>query len=184
MDYCIIPLDNETSYMLPHPQQPFNISGRLIPLYDGSVWSYKIELYDSITEKTYPDESFDPSDYIDNENQAAFLSVYRGECVGSVRVCRRWNGNAFIDDLSIDAAHRRHGLGKLLMDAAVMWSREHNLNGVSLETQDNNIAACMFYLNYGYVIGGIDTKSYTHPSYRGETALYFYLRDDIYYNKK
>ncbi len=175
MNYKIVPFDKTMIPLLPHPQQAFDIIGRLVPTYDGTEWKTAEQLLDIKREKTYPDDSFDPKEYIDNPEQVAFLAMFGDECVGSIRVCKRWNGNAFIDDLAIDCAHRGKGVGSMLMDAAVRWGKDKGLCGVSLETQDWNLLACRFYLKYGFRLGGIDTKVYTHPLYREETALYFYL---------
>jgi ribosomal protein S18 acetylase RimI-like enzyme len=118
--------------------------------------------------------------YIGNSKEAAFLAMLDGECVGSLRVCKRWQGSAFIDDLAVDRAHRGRGVGTMLMDAAVAWSKEKGLHGVSLETQDNNLLACRFYLKYGFKLGGIDQRLYdAHADYREEMALYFYLPPNI-----
>lgn len=175
MIYNIVLFDKTMLHLLPHQQQSFDVIGSLVPIYDGTEWKTTEQLLLQKKEKTYPDDCFDPMEYINNPDQCAFLAIYHNECVGSIRVCKRWNGSAFIDDLAIDRIHRRHGVGSLLMDAAVQWSKEKGLNGVSLETQDSNLLACRFYLKYGFKLGGIDTKVYTHPSYKGETALYFYL---------
>lgn len=175
MEYRVIPFSAELIDLLPRPQQPFDVIGKLVPLYDGVSWSWREELFAEPRVKTYPDEDFDPAEYIDNPEQAAFLAMRESECVGSLRVCRRWNGGAFVDDLAIDLAHRGRGLGRRLMDAAVNWAKARKLVGMSLETQDRNLLACRFYIKYGFKLGGIDTKVYARPDYRGETALYFYL---------
>jgi streptothricin acetyltransferase len=72
--------------LLPRPQEPFEIIGRLIPKYDGNEWTYTEELLDTPREKLYPDDSFDPKTYIDNPSEAAFLAMADGNCVGSIRV--------------------------------------------------------------------------------------------------
>ncbi len=183
MEYSVIRLDESTLRFFPHPQQPFAIIGRLIPAYDGEKWTTKEELYAQPAEKLYLNNTTDPKTYVNNENEAVFLAIYGGECVGSILVCKRWNGNGFIDDFKVDRAHRRRGAAKLLMDAAVAWSKEKGLNGVSLETQSDNLIACRFYMKYGFVLGGIDTNVYTEPGYKGEVALYFYLRDELFLNR-
>ncbi len=175
MNYHIVQFEKTLLHFLPQQQQPFDIIGRLVPIYDGIEWQTSEVLFEQYGEKTYPDDSFDPLEYINNPNQAAYLAMFNDKCVGSIRVCKRWNGNAFIDDLTVDRIHRRHGIGKMLMDAAVRWGKEKELNGLSLETQDNNLLACRFYLKYGFKLGGIDTKVYTHPLYKKDIALYFYL---------
>jgi len=161
--------------LLPRPQEPFEIIGKLIPIYDGREWKIEEELFDVPYEKTYPNDTFDPMTYIDNPNEAAFLAMLDGKCVGSLRVGKRWNNNAFIDDLAIDREHRGQGVGTMLMDAAVAWGKEQGPHGISLETQDLNLYACRFYLKYGFKLGGIDRLVYTAPAYRKETALYFYI---------
>ena len=93
--------------------------GRLVPLYDGRSWTTEEALYEQPAEKTYPDEVYNPLDYVNNPDQAAFLAIRDGKRVGSIRVCRRWNGNAFIDDLVVDRDCRGQGAGTMLMDAAV-----------------------------------------------------------------
>ena len=65
------------------------------------------------------------------------------------------------------------------MNAAVNWGNENGYYGISLETQDNNLLACRFYLKYGFRLGGIDRYSYDAFPNRGETALYFYLLPDF-----
>lgn len=152
--------------------------GRLVPLYDGRSWTSKEELFNEATEKTYPDEVYEPMDYVNNPDQAAFLAIRDGKRVGNIRVCKRWNGNAFIDDLLVDRDIRGQGAGTMLMDAAFTWARKNKMDCVSLETQNGNLWACRFYLKYGFCLGGIDHSVYTHEGYRGETALYFYRMTD------
>lgn len=183
MSYEIKKLDEVLAHFLPQKQQPFDVIGRLIPIYDGKEWKSSEKIFEQKEEKIYPNESYDSSTYINNKNEVAFLAMIDGECVGSIRVCKRWNGYAFIDDLLVDRIHRGHGVGKMLMDAALKWGRENGCNGLSLETQDNNLWACRFYLKYGFKLGGIDTMSYNASSYKGEVALYFYLPEDLFFGK-
>ncbi|MDR2569223.1 MAG: GNAT family N-acetyltransferase [Oscillospiraceae bacterium] len=175
MDYSIIRYNEKILSLLPEKQEPFEIIGRLIPIYNGQQWKISENIFEKPTYKTYPNEIYEPREYIDNPNQAAFVALYNNEWVGSIRICRRWNNNAFIDDLSVGRQFRGKGIGTKLMNAAVNWSRENNLYGVSLETQDMNLLACRFYIKYGFMLGGIDRLVYTAEDYIKETALYFYL---------
>jgi len=175
MSYRIVRFDGSMLKLLPQPQEEFDIIGRLVPRYDGKEWSVSEELLDIPYEKTYPDDVFDPAMYVDNPNEAAFVAMHNGQRVGSIRVGRRWNKNAFIDDLVVGKAHRGRGAGTMLMDSAVNWGKNNGYHGISLETQDNNLLACRFYLKYGFKLGGIDCHSYDAFPNRCETALYFYL---------
>lgn len=88
-----------------------------------------------------------------------------------------WNGYASIDDLAVDATHRRQGAAAALMDVAADWARGRQLAGLRLETQSNNVAACRFYARQGFMLGGSDRFLYSalHPD-TDEVALYWYLR--------
>ena len=176
MSYTIVRFDETMLDLLPQKQEPFDIIGRLVPIYNGNEWVTYEELLPTPLTKTYPDDKFDPKIYIDNPDETAFIAMCDGKRIGSLRIGRRWNKNAFVDDLLIDRAHRGHGVGTMLMDAAVQWSRENGYHGVSLETQDWNLLACRFYLKYGFKLGGIDNRVYDafEPN-KNETALYFYL---------
>ena len=175
MPYTVVRFDKTMLSLLPRPEEPIEVIGRLVPEYNGREWKIYEELYDTPHEKTYPEDQYDPMIYIDNPDMVAFLAMRDGECVGSLRVSKRWNGNAHVDDIAIDRAHRGRGVGTMLMDAAIEWGGEKGLQGVSLETQDWNLLACRFYLKYGFKLGGVDLHVYDSTVSRGETALYFYL---------
>lgn len=91
MNYNIVQFDKTMLHLLPHSQQPFDIIGRLVPTYDGTEWKTAEQLIYPTKEKTYPDESFEPMEYIENPEQSAFLAMINDECVGSIRVCKRWS---------------------------------------------------------------------------------------------
>ena len=176
MNYTIVKFDETMLPLLPHKQEPFDIIGRAVPIYNGKEWIIYEELLDKPRTKTYRDDVFDPKTYIDNPDEAAFIAVSDSKLVGSLRIGRRWNNNAFVDDLTVDKNYRGYGIGTALMNAAVEWSRENEYHGVSLETQDWNLLACRFYIKYGFKLGGIDCHVYdAFESSRHETALYFYL---------
>lgn len=40
--------------------------------------------------------------------------------------------------------------------------------------QDNNLAACLFYLEHGFEIGGFDNRCYRGTSQENKTNIYFY----------
>lgn len=176
MNFSIEKLSEATSRFLPHVHQPFDIIGRFIPIYDGEKWSYKEILCNENRQKTYEDEAIDPKDYIDNQEQSMFLAVCNDLCVGSVRISTCWFGKGYIEDLTVDSQYRHMGIGKKLMDSAVIWCKEQQLSGIALETQDNNLQACRFYTKYGFELCGINTQKYTLTEYKDETCLYFYLK--------
>ncbi len=175
MEYRVVRFEQTMLPLLPRPQQPFALIGRLAPRFDGREWRHSEELLDAPQAKTYAEDVYDPREYIGNPGKAAFLAMFKDVCVGSIRVHKRWNEFAHVEDIEADAAHRGRGAGGLLMDAALNWARERGLRGVSLETQDSNLVACRFYLRYGFRLGGADCLVYNaFEAARDETALYFY----------
>jgi ribosomal protein S18 acetylase RimI-like enzyme len=107
---------------------------------------------------------------------AIFVAWLDDQAVGHVVVNIKWNGFGHIEELVVDAGARRCGVARQLIDVAGFWARKHNLPGIMLETQSNNLAACRLYERYGFVMGGVD-----HWRYRGidpqteESAIFWYL---------
>lgn len=114
--------------------------------------------------------------YLQNDDDtAAYLVMVRGRAAGLLLLSRGWNGFALIEQIEVDRAQRRRGLGTLLLAQAEHWAREHGLAGLRLETQDVNVAACELYARNGFVLGGFDRCLYAAiPAHRAETALYWY----------
>lgn len=65
---------------------------------------------------------------------------------------------AFIYDLVIDAAHRRHGHGEALMTAAEDWAQRHDMHSVTLNVVAGNTAARSLYLRLGYTATNITMR--------------------------
>ena len=82
--------------------------------------------------------------------------------------------------IHISADVRHAGLGGALFARAKAWAKAQGLKGLSLETQDNNVAACRFYAAIGMELGGVNTKLYRQfdRPYSEETALFWYLEFD------
>lgn len=175
MEWKIAPLAPGLLSQLPLPNDPFPLLGRLIPLYDGRTWTIREELWTAAGEKTYPPDPFDPAEYMTSPAKVLFLALAGEECLGHIRLAESWNGDCRVEDLAVRRPYRGRGVGTALMDAAKAWAVEKGLPGLTLETQDNNLPACRFYLKYGFALGGMDTQIYRHTIYREETALYFYL---------
>ncbi|WP_244658829.1 GNAT family N-acetyltransferase [Ciceribacter thiooxidans] len=46
------------------------------------------------------------------------------------------------------------------MNKAVLWAEAEGLNTIRLETQTNSVAACRFYQDVGFMLGGYDRYLY------------------------
>lgn len=74
----------------------------------------------------------------------------------------RWNGTLRILNIRVSRAHRRHGLGKLLMDHAKAVAVRDGHRAIVLETQSCNDPAISFYLAQGFALSGFDAYAYTN----------------------
>ena len=105
-----------------------------------------------------------------------FVAFLDGSLAGRIVLSEGWNRYAWVEDIAVDAGHRRAGVGRALMDRAIAWAVERGLPGIRLETQNNNVPACKFYESCGFRLGGFD-----RDLYRGldeattEIALFWYL---------
>lgn len=111
------------------------------------------------------------------EDRALFAARGPRGWAGYLLASEHWNGYGAVDELGVEAGQRRQGAARVLMDAAVAWARARGLAGLTLETQDTNVPACLFYQRYGFELGGIDRLLYSaQGELAGETALFWYLR--------
>jgi streptothricin acetyltransferase len=128
-------------------------------------------------EKRYPLDEVDFSMYINNPDKTVNFAYVDGDIAGQIRLCRWWNGYAYIEDIVVDCKYRRQGVGRALIQQAINWAREKQLPGIMLETQNNNINGCRLYESCGFQLAGFDRCLYQgiDPT-SDEIALYWYYK--------
>jgi streptothricin acetyltransferase len=112
----------------------------------------------------------------DDQEPTIFFAEVDGRLAGRIRLMRWWNRYAYIEDLVVNPDYRGLDIGRRLMERGIQWARENQFPGVTLETQDDNVPACMLYQSCGFVLSGFDRNVYKamNPQTK-ETALYWYL---------
>ena len=125
-------------------------------------------------EKCYKSEDKNYEDYLDDPDRIVYLAYYGNIIAGQIILRKNWNNYAYIEDIAVDAAFRKCGIGKALLLQAVIWAQKKGLAGVMLETQNNNVAACALYEKCGFILGGFDTYLYKGLKDTDEIALYWY----------
>ncbi len=75
---------------------------------------------------------------------AGFTQLY--PMYSSVRMARTW----ILNDLYVDPASRRNGVGHALLEAATRFARDDGAAGISLETSRDNEAARALYRAAGW----------------------------------
>ena len=169
-------ITTENKEALKLPNEPFLNEGRLIPIYDGENWSYRIEEFapEDVTEQCFP-----PEDYEFDKMEDGFhgLAAYAdGKCVGYVLTYVQWNKYLYLDNLLVLKDYRRYGVGSHLLDGAMELAKKLGQLGVWLICQDNNLGACKFYLKNGYTLGGMNLPVYEGTKQEGKADLYLYKR--------
>lgn len=153
------------------PNEPFAIFGRMIPAYDGAQWSYTTELLEETKEECFPDENYQYEEMSD----CVFIGAYEGEqCVGLSIMRHHWSHYMYLHDLKVNASVRGKKIGAGLIQKSMEVARENGYRGIYTIGQDNNLAACLFYLKNGFHIGGIDCDIYRGTSQEHKKDIIFY----------
>ncbi|MFP7233878.1 streptothricin N-acetyltransferase SatA [Bacillus subtilis] len=157
------------------PNEPFVVSGRIIPTFKNNIWKYTEGLFSEPYVKKYEDDEIDVS-YIEEEGKIVFLQYDENNCIGRIKIRSNWNGYALIEDIAVAKDYRKKGVGTALLNKAIEWAKENNFSGLMLETQDINVSACRFYAKNRFVIGGVDTMLYSNFPTAKEIAIFWYCQ--------
>lgn len=154
--------------------KPFVIYGRMIPSYTDEKWSYETELLaeEDVIEMCFPDENYD---YDKMAKEHIFVGAYdEDKCIGLAILRHSWRKFMYLYDLKVNKEYRGKHIGAILIEKSKEVALEQGYRGLYTQRQDNNLAACLFYLKNGFVIGGLDTHVYTGTSQEGKKDILFY----------
>ncbi len=105
------------------------------------------------------------------ENGALLLVIGTGGSISAFVIGRRVADQAEILNLVVKQAHRRKGLGRALMSAAVKEFELHSVKSVYLEVRQSNAAAIAFYERLGFAKSGLRKGYYRAPDESAVTML-------------
>lgn len=167
-------IDKEHKADINIKNEPFKLFGRMIPSYTDEKWTYEVERLteEEITEMCFPNENYD---YYGLAKNHIFVGAYDGDrCIGLAILRHNWRKFMYLYDLKVNADYRGKHIGKMLIEKSKELALDHGYRGLYTQGQDNNLAACLFYINNGFAIGGLDTKVYTGTSQEGKKDIIFY----------
>lgn len=155
--------------------ESFKLFGRLIPEYRDEEWSFSVDylLEEEIEEMVFPDENYNYD--LMKENSFFVGCYYEERCVGLAIFQKSWNRYLYLYDLKVCKDFRDQGLAKKLLREGEKIAKEEGYLGIYTQGQDNNLGACLFYLSYGFKIGGFDNKIYYGTKQAGKADVIFYL---------
>ena len=115
-------------------------------------------------------------DCLGRDDAAVYLAFAGQKLAGQVCVQEDHNNMARVWELRVEHGQRHHGIATSLIDTVKAWALARGLHWLRAETQDVHVTACMFYRDYGFVIGGFD-RLYLQatPGSEDETAIVWYL---------
>lgn len=103
---------------------------------------------------------------------ARFLVALNGNRVVGYLGCHHVAGEGFIANVAVHPNHRRRGIARALVCAAIEQGR--TLSRLTLEVRESNIAAVFLYQSLGFIKDGVRPRFYTHPSEDAGIYSYYY----------
>lgn len=173
MEYKIITVENKQDIQLPN--EPFDLFGRMHVNRMAGEWSYEIELFSERETMVFPEENYD-IEQIEN-NGFAIGAYHNNICIGIAIYEFSWNKYIYLSDLKVKREFRKMGIAAGLIREGQKYAKKYEYKGIYTVAQDNNLAACKFYLKQGFEIGGLNTRSYGHTKQEGKFDIYFYLEN-------
>ncbi len=74
----------------------------------------------------------------------------------------------YLYDLKVSREYRGRHIGRRLIQKSKEIAVQNGYYGLYTQGQGNNPGACLFYLNCGFYIGGLDTNVYRHTKQEGK----------------
>lgn len=105
----------------------------------------------------------------------AHVAVHDGAIVGIAAMrYEEWNRRARLEHLYVERRARGQGVGRLLIESALIEAQAAGMRCVWVETQTLNASAIEFYGHLGFAWCGFDTSLYDPVSVEpNEVALFF-----------
>ena len=144
--------------------------------------------------KDYDSQGELPTDWplkFDVRNWGFFLANDGARVVGAAAVAFDTTGVFMLEarrdlsvlwDIRVAPEMQRRGVGRLLFEHAVSWSRARGCTQMKIETQNVNVPACGFYHHMGCQLGEIHRYGYAAiPAVAQEMMLnwYFTISEDF-----
>ena len=80
----------------------FTVDARLVLSAEDGIVHYNI-VSTSPYQKRYPVDRIDFTTYIGNPDKTVYLAYVDGKVAGQIRLCRYWNGYAYVNDIVVDS---------------------------------------------------------------------------------
>lgn len=190
MKTLTLPVNKETLAIYGRIPQRFRVESKLeVELLDdgfgGMIFREKAVVNPYIKDYGEPGETIRWPEEFDTSNWSMFLTLESEQAVAGLTIaCKTkglWmlaqrNDLACVWDIRVQTENQHRGIGTSLFQKAVQWSRDNGFKQLCVETQNNNVKACRFYLKQGCRLGAVHRYAYVaYPPLADETQLIWYL---------
>ena len=153
----------------------FIVKARIKVSMCGDSYDFDVDSVQHPYEKTEP--GCPDCVYLGRDDAAIYLAFVGEKLAGQVCVQEDHNNMARVWELRVEHGQRHHGIAMSLMNTVKVWALARGLHWLRAETQDVHVIACMFYRDYGFVIGGFD-RLYLQatPGSEDETIISWYIK--------
>ena len=101
-----------------------------------------------------------------SDGGVVLFATYRGEIAGTLALLKKDNQVVELIKMGVKESFHGHGIGKALMDAAILHAREMNAKIIFLETATKLTAAISLYKKAGFIQTG---EEEIHPVFKRRT---------------
>lgn len=168
-------IDEEHKQDINIKNEPFELWGYMQPSLIGGKWSYTVQKLpaEEVSEQCFPDENYKYEAMTEN---SVFVGAYEnGQCIGLAIFQDSFFKYMYLYDLKVNKAYRKQGVAAAMIEKGKYIAAEKGYRGIYTQGQDNNLSACLFYLNTGFHIGGFNTDVYKWTKQEGKSDIWFYL---------
>jgi molybdopterin-guanine dinucleotide biosynthesis protein A/GNAT superfamily N-acetyltransferase len=152
LDSHVVHLDDAVLVNVNTPEDLARLELRIVPLLPDHGDGFRALVSDTLAEFGFTaDASFDPDlDDPDAVYEAVWVAVRVGRVVGSVALRRLSATEVELKRMYLRPAERGHGIGRKLLDMALLWAREHGIRTIKLDTSERMETARHLYEAYGF----------------------------------
>jgi molybdopterin-guanine dinucleotide biosynthesis protein A/GNAT superfamily N-acetyltransferase len=172
LDAAVVELDPAALANVNSPADLARLELRIVPFHPEHAAGYRELISETLSEFGFSaDPELDP-DLNDPVTvyEAVWVAERAGRVVGSVALRRVGPAEVELKRMYLRPEERGHGLGRKLLEMALLWARVHRIRAVRLDTSERMETARRLYEAYGFA------RVPGHAPRQGQERLLYELR--------
>jgi molybdopterin-guanine dinucleotide biosynthesis protein A len=153
LDAHVVELDEDSLVNVNTAADLARLELRIVPFHPEQAAGFRALVADTLSEFGFAaDPALDPD--LDDPTavyEAVWVAVRDERVIGSVALRRLGPAEVELKRMYLRPGERGHGVGRRLLDMALLWAREHGIDTVRLDTTERMEAARRLYEAYGFL---------------------------------